>query len=264
VRTAQLEGLAALGTFIQDRSKVETLLAALAARQSPGLMRGTLYALDDFAAYAVSAGWLASPAASALRPADKPKPNPQKPIHVYTEAECELLVSTARARGLRWWAFLATLEQSGRRVGEVLALEWSNLHLTAEVPCWSLPMTKTGTQNLMPLSRMLREDVFTDANVTELQEESRVGTQRQYGRDPAVYPFPWHYMNASARFGRHCRTLGVPNRGFHCFRHTYATRMIAKGTPLSAVASLLGHSDISTTSRLYDHTNALAFAGYID
>ena len=41
----------------------------------------------------------------------------------------------------------------------------------------------------------------------------------------------------------------------HCMRHSFATRMLAKGADLTAVSKYLGHADISVTSAFYAHTH---------
>lgn len=45
--------------------------------------------------------------------------------------------------------------------------------------------------------------------------------------------------------------IGVEPRGWHVFRHTYGSDMAAAGVPIQEVCKLLGHSDISVTSRYY-------------
>jgi integrase len=42
-------------------------------------------------------------------------------------------------------------------------------------------------------------------------------------------------------------------KGFHTFRHTHATELIAKGIPIHDVSRRLGHSNISTTLNIYTH-----------
>lgn len=41
----------------------------------------------------------------------------------------------------------------------------------------------------------------------------------------------------------------------HKFRHTFCTRLIGAGVPLTTVSRLAGHSDISTTSNFYINTS---------
>jgi putative transposase len=42
----------------------------------------------------------------------------------------------------------------------------------------------------------------------------------------------------------------------HWCRHTYATRLLRKNTPIEVVSKLLGHSSIATTSDIYGHLSA--------
>ena len=44
---------------------------------------------------------------------------------------------------------------------------------------------------------------------------------------------------------------GVPQYGFHAYRHTFGTRLAAKGVALQTLSSLMGHSDISITAKYY-------------
>lgn len=42
----------------------------------------------------------------------------------------------------------------------------------------------------------------------------------------------------------------------HWCRHTYATRLLRKNTPIEVVSKLLGHSSIATISDIYGHLSA--------
>lgn len=240
---------------------LDELLDGLALRMSTGAASACFYALGSFGDYAKAKGWITS---VALLPTDRPPSNPQKAIQVYSPEELQALLSASRARGLRWWAFLHTMAGTGRRVGEILGLEWAWLNLSADVPHFNLPTTKNGRQQYVPLSKYLREEVFTVANIATLKEEKRIGTQRQFGRSVEDHPFPWTQSAASKRFDRYCDTLGIESRGFHTFRHTFITNLLARGAPIQAVSALAGHSSVSTTDRIYNHATSLSYANYIE
>jgi len=56
---------------------------------------------------------------------------------------------------------------------------------------------------------------------------------------------------------RHLRgKLNVTNGNLHMFRHTFATRQLPAGVPVSVVSRLLGHGSISTTLNIYAHVLA--------
>lgn len=192
---------------------------------------------------------------------EAPAKNPQPPITVYRASEVERLVEAARGKSLRWFVFLATLAHTGRRVGELLALRWEWLHLDSDVPHFELPTTKNKRQHYVPLDAFLREQCFTPANVALLQAEPM---GRFKLRTPAEHPFPWSYTSVEKSFRRHCAKCGIEDRGFHRFRHTLATDLITRGVPLQAVSALIGHANIATTDRLYNHARTLDFAHYLD
>lgn len=50
---------------------------------------------------------------------------------------------------------------------------------------------------------------------------------------------------------RYYKRIGVAERGFHAYRHTFATKLSMSGTPIEVTAKLLGHSDISITAKYY-------------
>lgn len=258
---AHVVGIEQLGTLLQDRRQTENLLDGLSGRMTTGSVRAVCNALKWFGEFAVSKGWITH---STLMTSDFPPGNPHPPIVIYTDKDTELILGNARAKGLRWWMFLNTLVHTGRRVGEVLGLEWEWLDLAAETPNFHLPHTKNGRQAYVPLSRVLREEVLTPANIALLQGDAQRAANRHFARDPDTYPFPWRYSSAEQTFKLYCKRIGVEPRGFHCLRHTKATNLLARGVPIQAVSSLLGHASVSTTDRIYNHANALSYSRYID
>jgi integrase len=49
------------------------------------------------------------------------------------------------------------------------------------------------------------------------------------------------------------KSLGIPFRGFHHTRHTYATTSLSRGIPLAVVSKTLGHANQMITVRSYSH-----------
>lgn len=247
------------GLLVQDRERVEQLVENLTARLTPGTVRSYLYSLLSFGEWAKSSGIIQY---VALTKADIPAPNPQQHVEVYSKDEIETLIAAARGRELRFWMFLTFIADTGRRVGEVLSIEWDWFCLDNEPPYVVLPMTKNGKPNLVPMTKRLK-GMFTDDNIDKLLTEKRNG-RRQFNRSPAVHPFPWTYSSVMKRLEHLCATAGVPYRGWHNFRHSLITRRLAEGVPIQAVSALAGHSSVSVTDRLYNHTNALSYWRYVE
>lgn len=57
----------------------------------------------------------------------------------------------------------------------------------------------------------------------------------------------------------HGHVIGIdpvaPDLKLYCLRHDYATRLQDAGVPINVARYLLGHADISTTSKIYTHTS---------
>jgi integrase len=83
-------------------------------------------------------------------------------------------------------------------------------------------------------------------------------------RSIAEYPFPYVYQSATNRLRTVCDIANIDYRGYHCFRHTKATEMLARGVPIQAVSGLLGHASVQATDRLYHHATTFDYARYLE
>lgn len=251
MRAAGTDDLSVLANMLPYPSQVKDLYSKLRATScKEGSSVGQVHwALKHLHAYAVDAGAITGDWA-----VKRPSRGPKKPMNVYTQDQVALAVETARAKGLRWWAFMATIAHSGRRSKEVLDLRWDTISLEdPEDPYFDLQYTKAGRQQYVPLDEYLYEKVFTPENIALLKSE-RQGT---FHRPPAIYPFPWKYGTALGMWRNQCEAVGIPYHGLHWFRHTFATYWIGQGEDnLIGVSRLLGHARIETTASLYDHGTA--------
>ena len=59
-------------------------------------------------------------------------------------------------------------------------------------------------------------------------------------------------------FSAFVKRSGLPDVHIHSLRHTYASLMIADGTPLVVISRRLGHAQVSTTANIYSHVIASA------
>ena len=245
--------------MLADRATVCALFDRLFAERAPGTICGTVYTLRVFARYARERGWVTS---FEIQDDDAPRRMPVRPIVLYSPDEIALLLRTVRSRrgDLRYWMFLATMVETGRRAGEILGLRFEDVIFDGPLPHFLLSSTKTGRCQYVPLTRMLREEVWTSQHIERIKFE---GDPRLQNRMKDM-PFPWHYNSVRCRLERLCRDTGIRYRGYHTFRHTKATAMLGRGVPVPAVSALLGHACVSTTERTYNHSHALNFVAYVD
>lgn len=261
VRAARTLGHAdeeSFGRAMGNRQNLGVLIEELHASISTGSVRQAVYALTDFGKYAEHKGWVEHHAVEAK---DVPPRNPQTAITLYTPSEIEMFLYASRAKGLRWYAFMAFLIKTGRRVGEALSLEWDWFRMEHVPPYVDLPFNKARVPQVVPLGKYLVNTVFTPANMLALKS---MENGRTFQRDPARHPFPWAYPTVHSRLETFCDVTGLPNHGFHAFRHTNITDRLARGVPIQAVAALAGHRSIQTTDRRYNWLQPLQVAHYVE
>ena len=142
---------------------------------------------------------------------------------------------------------------TGRRLGEVLKLQWTEVDLQAEggmVVTFKAENTKSGKRQSVPLNgraqgvlRAAREEVPKSCSwvfPTKTTHKFYVGFDRDWKRLSKK-------AEETGTLSRHYR--------FHDLRHSFASRLVSRGVSLYMVKELLGHADIKTTMR-YAHIDS--------
>ncbi|MFT7487620.1 MAG: integrase/recombinase XerD [Candidatus Promineifilaceae bacterium] len=163
-----------------------------------------------------------------------------------TEAQAQaVLASVDRTSdvGRRDYAILTLLHTYGVRGGQVRALRLDDIHWSQDRILFRA--TKGGKDSLLPLAGDVGESLL--AYLRNGRPHSTFREVFLTCRAP-YHPFR-ESSSLSEIIGRHIRGLGleVPSKGSHAFRHGFATRMVADGHPLKAIADILGHRYLSTT-----------------
>lgn len=153
-----------------------------------------------------------------------------------------------------------TLLATGCRIGEVLALEWSDIDLKNG----TISITKTLNryqETNTPKSKAGLRDVEIDRATTLLLKQYKKRQQVhawQLGKTGTVVfsTFTKKYAYACKlrkRLQKHFNNASVADIGFHGFRHTHATIMLYAGIEVKDLQHRLGHSTISMTLDTYVH-----------
>ena len=153
-----------------------------------------------------------------------------------------------------------TLLASGCRIGEALALEWSDIDLKKGIISISKTLNRYQETNTPKSKAGLREIDIDKATVSLLKEyKKRQQIQAwQLGRSESIVftPFTTKYAYACLlrkRLQGHFKAASVPDISFHGFRHTHATIMLYAGIEAKDLQYRLGHSNISMTLNTYVH-----------
>jgi len=62
-----------------------------------------------------------------------------------------------------------------------------------------------------------------------------------------------HTLTGGLRKAIQGSRFDVKGFGYHCLRHSAASRLLAQGVPITVVSALLGHSTAATTLKVYSH-----------
>jgi len=236
---ATTEGLGELNV-----ARIEQFFIAYAQHAGRAARRSMQSALRTFLRFGLAAGFirrrldLAVPTLRTYRLATVPRG--------LSEAQAgQILGSVDRSHpaGRRDYAILQLLHSYGVRGGQVGALRLADIQ-------WAdgrirFRAAKHGKDSLLPLTAEV------GASLLDYLQNAR-----PYGTWPEVFltcRAPYHPLTDSSALSeivrRHFRAAGldVPCRGAHAFRHGFATRMVAEGYSLKAVADVLGHRHLSTT-----------------
>lgn len=142
---------------------------------------------------------------------------------------------------------------TGMRLGEVLALEWRDVNLTARKVTVRDSKTKAGR-------RTIAIDENTVAHLRtwkDVQGDLLAGISiKQVGSTPVLCTQTGAKMDKS-NFGHWWKEFrkanGFDDLKFHELRHTQATQLLANGVDVKTVQARLGHADASLTLKWYAH-----------
>ena len=174
------------------------------------------------------------------------------------------------------WRAIVTFDLlSGLRRAELLGLRWCDVDFNNRV------LLIRQTWNYVP-----GEGCYIDTPKTEGSErflkishtaiDLLLGVQEWQDQRAAALGDAWNNPDGRVFTGEDGRPLfpdsiskwfttfvkrsGLPTVTVHSLRHTYASLMIAEGTPLVNVSHSLGHAQVSSTTNIYAHVIASAEA----
>lgn len=163
-----------------------------------------------------------------------------------TEAQARRILQCIDRRttvGRRDYAIVQLLFTYGVRGGQIRALRLEQIDWAQNRILFAA--SKGGKDSCLPLTAEVGQSLL-----------DYLQNARSSSSDPQVFltsRAPYHPLSRSSSLSviidRRIRAAGIeiPSRGAHAFRHGFATRMLAQGEPLKAIADVLGHRYLGTT-----------------
>ncbi|KHD45028.1 tyrosine-type recombinase/integrase [Streptococcus hongkongensis] len=160
------------------------------------------------------------------------------------------------------YVFYKLLLATGLRIGESIALEWSDIDLenatlninksfSQELRIVSTTKTKAGTRqisidketvNLLKLYQVRQRQLFHEAGGGVPKVVFATPTREYLSR-----------LTLQNNLNSRCEKLGIPRFTFHAFRHTHASLLLNAGISYKELQYRLGHSNIAMTLDVYSH-----------
>lgn len=201
-----------------------------------------------------------------VNPMDKvPRPKQSKDAALPTEhkaftaEETRYILHCLEGEPLKWRAFILLLIDTGCRRGEACGLQWQAVDLDAGTITIERNLqytTAKGVYETLPKNGRTRVvDISPDvANLLrELRRTQPVTVRWVFTQEDS--PEPMHPDTPTRYFQRFGKRYGIEHFHPHKLRHTSASLAITHGADVVSVAARLGHSDSSTTLRMYAHAN---------
>lgn len=145
--------------------------------------------------------------------------------------------------GKRDHAIIMLLYTLGLRAGQLAALRLQDINWAkAQI---LIKAAKNGKSTVLPLTKAVGDALFSyirdarpDSTCPEVFLTSRA-PYRSLAHSRAIGQIVSSHIIQS--------DINSPTKGTHQFRHCFASRMVAQGHPLNAVADVLGHRSLSNT-----------------
>lgn len=172
-----------------------------------------------------------------LEPVRAPAPE----FDFFTFEEADRLVAATEPEHK---CMVITALHTGMRLGELLALRWSDvsderIRVAQNVVVGVVGTPKGNRSREVPLSKTAARCLEDHPHLSEFVfclPDGRMASQHH-----ARYPLR-----------RACKRAGLRRVGWHVLRHTFASHLVMRGVSLKAVQELLGHATIDMTMR-YAH-----------
>lgn len=194
-----------------------------------------------------------------------------KKIRFLSDEERTKLVSTCYmkfqngSRVYKFGAFYVFLLYTGLRLGEALALKWSDIDLEKRTVNVSRTIVYVRDRSKNDGSKILVDQTSTKNGMSrivylsDMAIEALEDLKKQMGYDPNGYIMQTknktilYPADVYKIFQRILKRANIEQCGIHALRHSFVSLMINNGIPITMVSQMVGHANIGITMKIYTH-----------
>lgn len=157
-----------------------------------------------------------------------------------------------------------TLLATGLRIGEAVALEWSDIDLNNGCISVNKTLVFSRMETNAPKSKSGNRIISIDKNTTLMlrlykARQYQCFMEHGYGAKMAKHVFSNGFNAYPSRtnlqhvLNQHLEKAGLPRFTFHAFRHTHASLLLNAGISYKELQHRLGHATLAMTMDTYSH-----------
>lgn len=216
----------------------------------------------------------ADPTAKVTIPVKREKEISTKLPNFYNKEELEsFFVGLEKEDNKKNLALFRVLAFTGARVGEILAIEWTDIDFKASTLTINKTLTRGLNNRLMvdvPKTKKSVRTISLDNRTAivlrswkskQAEDYFKLGFNTRNDKQPIFTNSKNEYINSAKVYKDYMRIVKKYNLKkitIHGFRHTHCSLLFEAGASIKEVQDRLGHTDVKTTMNIYAHVTKKA------
>ncbi len=170
---------------------------------------------------------------------------------------------------MMWYTFFRILAFSGARVGEIMALRWTDINFQK----MQIQIDKTISRAINAKYAIVDTKTSSGLRVLDMDKDTMdllarwKKEQTSFAEDIVFTSKTGDYITRSLPlkvFDRFCKNHSLIPITLHGLRHTHCSLLFEGGAKVKEVQDRLGHSDVQTTMDIYTHVTKNAKKSTLD